>query len=369
LEEDQLFADVEKILELSNDFRKKIDFTSSVWDTEMKALRLFESQVKICETIRDLVEGNKYAEVFILNRTLFENYFLICLILKGTKYALKYKVTVEPSETPKEAYNRLAKKLEGRRDIVSLRPIKKFTKIEIVHEGLFSKEGDELTPVYYFVFQQYDPVSHRVGKIKSIASKDFFPDITVKWQKRHESLYKTYFGFSNLLQATILNGILSNEQSERVRVHYNFLSAFTHMTRMGFDLTMSYDPSKNEHYLMELNFLYVIRILRLYLLLLIEFFSKTKHSIRDVDQLLADLDEFGKRYDYFWFIFNGPSEYDLWKYQAAKAWRRRKGEELKGEIPYYTDPYQRLKEQHRTVHELSTGLRYTSPWPRRDAIF
>lgn len=367
MEEVQLFGDVEKILELSSNFRKRIEYAEATWDTEMEALRLFESQVRTCQTIRDLVKGEKYAEAFILNRTVLENYLLICLILKGTKYVLKYKVPVEHGETAKAAYDRLVKKLEGRKDIISFRPSKNYGRIEIVHRGLYPTEGDRLIPVYHFVFQRYDPVSHWVGKIKSIVSKDFSPDITAKWQKTHESLYKTYFGFNNLLQAAALNEILSDEQMEKVRVHYNFLSAFTHLTKMGFDLNMPYEGWRHIHYLMELNILYVLRILRLYLLLLIEFFARTQHTINDVDQLVADLDEIGKKYDYFWFIFNKPSEYDYWEYQTAKAYWRIKGKKLEGEIPYYKNPYQRLRKQHQTTIELSTGLTYISPWPRHDA--
>jgi len=368
LQEKTLFDDIEKILELSRNFRKRIVFADATWYTEMEALRLFESQVKISETIQDLAKGGKFAEAFILNRTLFENYLLICLILKGTKYVLKYEVPVNPGETAQEAYDRLTKKLKDRKDIVSFRPIKKYRRIEVVHRGLYSKEGDSLTPVYYFVFQRYHPISHWVGKIKSIASKDFSPETTAAWQKKHESLYKTYFGFRNLVKAGILNGILTDEQQVRVRVHYNFLSAFTHLTKMGFDLAMPYEKWKHNHYLLELNLLYVLRILRLYLLLLIEVFSNTQHSIRNVDQLVADLESLGRKYDYFWFIYNDPSEYDYWSFQTIKAHRHRKGEKLKEEIPYYKDPYHRLRRQHQTIRELSTGLIYTSPWPRKDAM-
>lgn len=364
-----MFEDVERILELSKNFRKRIAFADATWDTEMEALRLFESQVKIFETIRDLVKEGKYAEAFILNRTVFENYLLICLILKGTRYVLKYKVPIELGEPVGEAYDKLVKKLRGRKDIVSLKPVQNYKRVEIVHRGLYSKEGDKLTPIYHFVFQRYDPISHWVGKIESIVSKDFSPDITAKWQKKHESLYKTYFGFRNLVRAAVLNGILTDEQQVRIRVHYNFLSAFTHLTKMGFGLSMPYERWKHNHYLLELNLLYILRLLRLYLRLLIEFFSKTQHSIKDVAELGKNLDTVGNRYNYFWFIHNDPTEYDYWNYQTIKAYRaRRKREELKGKIPYYKNPYHRLRRQHQTMTELSTRLTYKSPWPRQDSI-
>ena len=371
MDEEKLFLDVEKMLELSNSFRERIEFAETSRLTEFDALRLFESQVRIFESIQDLVRKERYMEAFILNRTVFENYFLISLILKGTKYKLKYKVSIDPNETAKEAYERLTKTLkkqcvEGRKDIVSFMPVNKYKSIEIVHKGLFSETGDQIIPIYYFVFNEYDSIRHRVGRIKSISSKDLFPEILGKWQKRHEALYKTYFGFRNLLRAALLNDLITNEQMERILVHYNFLSMFTHLTKMGCELTVDWD--RERHYLLELNLLYVLRILRLYLLLLIDFFSTTEHQIRNLEQLILFLDKISEQYDYFWFIFNEPSEYDIWHYQTLKESRRRKGELLDEKIPYYADPYERLRRQHQTAYEITTGLTYTSPWPRSDAF-
>lgn len=365
LDENQLFSDVEKLLEISRDFKNRIKFAEEVWSYETEALQLFERQVEICETIRDLVRAGRYGEAFILNRTLLENYLWISLILEGTKYVLRYKVLTEANETPKEAYERIVKKLEGREDIVSYRPLKNYREMEVIHKGLYNKEKNKLIPIYYFVFQEYDPVTHWVGKIESIASKDFLQDFYTKWQKEHESLYKTYFGFRNLLRAAILNGIITNEQADRVRVHYNFLSAFTHLTKMGFALL---NPNRgNKHYLLELNLLYVLSLLRLYLLLMIKFFSKTKHSINDIAQLMDFLKEQRERYDYFWFIFNDPSEYDYFEYQTVKAYRKMiKGEEMEDKIPYYKNPYERLERQHQNIVGFSTGLTYKSPWPKHD---
>jgi len=373
MDEDKIFADVDEMLKVSHGLRNRIEFAEVSWLTESEALRLFESQLDISETIRDLVSKSKYAEAFILNRTIFENYFLISLMLKGTKYVLRYKVPKELGETPQQAYSRLVAQLgkqrgEGRRDIVSFRPVKNYRQIEILHQGLYSKEGDRLVPIYHFVFEEYDPVTHRIEKIPSIASKDLFAEYRGKWQKKHEALYRTYLGFENILRAAVLNGLITEEQRDRVRVHYNFLSSFTHLTKRGFELVKSYECARNAHYLRELSLLYVLRILRLYVILLIDFFSRTDHKIKDVEKLVSYLDEIGKKYDYFWFVFNGPSEYDFWNYQTAREYHRRKGKPLDEKIPYYKNPFERLKKQHKTAHELSTGLVYTSPWPRKDAF-
>jgi hypothetical protein len=367
MNEGEQLSDTEEILRVSIGFRHQIKFADESWANENMALNLFESQVEICKTTKDLIKENRFDEAFILNRTVFENYFLIALILKGTKYVLKYKISTEPGESFKQAYEKLAARLakqqtEGRKDIISFRPLKKYKQIEIIHQGLFSKEGDRLFPIYHFVFEEYDPIKHRVYKFPSIASKELFTDHVAEWQKRHEALYKTYFGFETILKACVLNGLISEEQRIRAKVHYNFLSSFTHLTNLGFNLTHSYDYGRNKHYLIELNLLYTIHLLRLHVLLLLDFFSKTKHRVENSDERQLYLNHIGKKYAYFWFIFNEPTEYDFCNYQTVKAMRQREGKPIDETIPYYKDPYIRLMGQHKTTCELSTGQIYRSPW-------
>lgn len=84
MDTDQLISDVEEIVKISCSFRERIEFTETSWTTESEALNLFESQLNIFETTKDLVTSDRFTEAFILTRTVFENYFLISLILKGT---------------------------------------------------------------------------------------------------------------------------------------------------------------------------------------------------------------------------------------------------------------------------------------------
>jgi len=365
--ESELIQDLDEILATSTDFRNRIKWGEASWTFESDAINLFESQLDILKTIKELVSQNKYVEAFILNRTVFENYFLISLMIKGIRYVRKYLVPLKSYKSQKQAYYELTKELtqqieEGRKDIVSFKPVKKHAQIEIVHRGLYSSEGDKLIPIYYFIFQEYDPVRHRIDKFKSIVSKDIFPEYIEKWQKTHKSLYEIYLGFENILKAAILNELITEEQKIRIKIHYNFLSGFTHLTNRGFNLTKSNDWRSNIHYLLELNFLYILRILRLYLLLMIDFFSNTDHEVQNVEKLIIYLDEIGKKYDYFWFIYNQPSKYDYWRYQTSKEFHAKRGKLLDEKIPYYKDPFERLKGQHQSTVELSTGQGYDSPW-------
>jgi hypothetical protein len=369
--EKELYEGVDEILKASRSFRDRIEFAKESWTFESDALSLFESQIEIMETIKDLVNKNRYIESFILNRTIFENYFFIFLMLKGTKYIRRYKIAIKSNETPKQAYNKIKEELEkqlieGRKDIFSFKPVKKFTEIEVTHIGRFSPDMDKIIPNYYFVFQEYDPIRHRIDKIKSIALKDLFPEHLIKWQQTHAYIYNMYLGFENVLNACILNGFINKEQKNRVKVHYNFLSSFTHLTKKCFDFTNSFELRRNRHYLIELNLLYILRILRLYLLLMIDFFSNTNHKICDIKRFLNHIDKIGNKYDYFWFIFNQPTEYDFWRYQTSKEFHAKRGEFLDEMVPYYKDPLERLKGQHQSALEISTGLGYNSPWPKHN---
>jgi len=366
--ENEILADVNEILTASINFRKRIEWGKISWTFESDAINLFESQIDILKTVRDLVNQNRFVEAFILHRSVFENYFLISLMLKGIIYARRYQVPLKSYKSIKHAYYELKKELkkeivEGRNDIVSFRPVKKYAQIEIIYKGLFSSNGDKLIPSYYFVFQEYDPVKHRIDKFKSIVSKELFPESIEKLQKTHEYLYNIYLGFDNILKAAILNEFITEEQKIHIKVHYNFLSGFTHLTNKGFNLTRSFDWKRTVHYLLELNLLYLLRISRLYLLLLIDFFLNTDHKVKNIEELIIYLDEMGKKYDYFWFIYNQPSEYDYWRYQTSKEFHAKKGKLLDEKIPYYKDPFERLKGQHQSTIELSTGLKYNSPWP------
>jgi hypothetical protein len=272
---------------------------------------------------------------------------------------LTYSVARERGETSEEAYQRQAKKLEKlmqkRKDILEFEPLAKFKKIKVVYKGLFHK-GDEcrITPIYYFVFNEYDPVSHWVDKFDSISSKEIFSDVYRK------------------LHANVLNDFINEEQKIRAIVHYNFLSSFTHLTRKSIDrlrkIVNSYSiydrANRARHIFIELNLLYAISILRYLLLFYIKFFSNTEHKIIGKDELVTFSEEIGKKYDYFWFIFNNYDEYDLWRYKTSKEYHRRvKGKTLDQKVPYYRDPYDRLERQHQNFHELSTGRIYTSRWP------
>jgi len=369
MEEPVLFREAKKIIQTCKKFKDNVQWWDSSWINDSEAIDLVIHQIEILESVKELVQQNKIVEGLILIRTVFENYFIISLILNGTKYKRKYKVDKEKNETQEEAYRRIEIELykqikNGKKDIVSFKALDKYKKIEITYTGYYSEDGERLIPAYYFVFKQYDPIIHRIDKIKSIRSKDIFHEHKEKWQKHHQYLYNYYLKPQNLIECSILNNIISEERKERFYVHYNFLSGFSHLTQKGYDLTHEHGWDKNPHYLKELSLLYIIKLSCYYLSLLLKYFKRVKIKIKNEENFTEQINNIDLLFSYFWFIYNEHSDFDEYMYKTSKTYYKRRGKDLDDIIPYYKNPYERIKNQHRSTYELSTGESWTPPWEK-----
>ena len=107
MEEPVLFREAEKIIQTCKKFKDNVQGGDSSWINDSEAIDLVIHLIEILESVKELVQQNKIVEGLILIRTVFENYFIISLILNGTKYKRKYKVDKEKNETQEEAYRRI----------------------------------------------------------------------------------------------------------------------------------------------------------------------------------------------------------------------------------------------------------------------
>lgn len=374
MQESVLFKEAEEIIQVCKHFKEHIQWGKSSWINDSEAIKLVISQIEVLESTKELVKNEKIVEGFILLRTIFENFFIVSLILNGTKYKRKYVVERNLNETPEQAHRKLENQLrekikKGRNNIVTFYPLRKYKNIEIVYTGFYSEDQERLIPSYYFFFKQYDPVRHRIDKIKSISSKDIFSEHKIKWQKSHQYLYNYYLSPQQLIEFAVLNDIINEEQKVRFQVHYNFLSGFSHLTNTGYDLIHNYPQNRNLHYLKEISLLYVIMLSSYYITLLLKYFKRVGLPIKNHVQLKEKINQINKLFYYFWFIYNESSTYDEYMYMTQKTFHKRKGKELDDKIPYYKNPFERLKNQHRSTWELSTGLHYNPPWEQHTNHF
>lgn len=101
---------------------------------------------------------------------------------------------------------------------------------------------------------------------------------------------------------------------------------------------------------------------------LTRYFDRVGLTIANKEPFLNRTKYIEKKYAYFWFIYDTPSEYDEWEYKMAQMFHMMQGNILDDTIPYYSDPFERLKGQHKSSYEISTGLGYSPPWEKHKQV-
>ena len=275
-------------LELSESLPSQVVFTT-VQHFEMDFLRMFNEQQKTFSNVVTLVLKGNYSDSFVLLRTLFENYFIFLLILNGTTF--------------RNASGNVHSTARG------------------------------APTFYYMAFTEYDPEQGFTPN--SVVIRDYDPNLAKQSKKYHKDLYNEFLKFVKVREALRLNNLVTQEENERIQVHYNFLSNFTHLTYEG--IHRIFGPTEPpgridvldeiyvyNHYLSELSLLYTLRINRLFLKSLTECF-KSKYTVRDLANYEAFCKQVETRYEYFWFIFNDPSDYDKLEYEARQKEQLNRG--------------------------------------------
>lgn len=329
---------------------------TSSWTTY---LQMFYSQFDSIRTIIQDVKTAKYKDCFILLRSILEHYFFLVLMIKGTKYRATYEYHIEPQTSPsaREARDKTFDKWESDRKSGKLDPkfkaINKGHKDDIIHvtietEGLYEqkdkeKKGD-VVPMYYFAFDEYDP------DVRFLAELSTLPKVGPGFQKAVEHqkhLYNQYMYIEKMANNLLLNNLLTEEQAERFKVHYNFLSSFSHPTRRGLlggitSAIYGEDTSYRRNQIHEeLVFDYLAHFEAMTIRLLAQHFT---------DRLSADLSSYldqAKRLEDnakdFWFIYNEPTEFDVKRSETDKVYMRMQKLPVPDTVLYYADPLERME--------------------------
>lgn len=152
---------------------------------------------------------------------------------------------------------------------------------------------------YFFDFEEYNPELKFLSDLPTIPIAYCMPaDITQKLKRKHEEIYHNDFRFDSITKNLRENGLITDEQRDRIIVHYNFLSSFTHPTRnmidsfgdptvvyiQGYENKITFDSKKgtvtrNNAYLKyetkiieEQILLYICKLQTLFIRLILEFF-------------------------------------------------------------------------------------------------
>ena len=299
-------------------------------------------------------------------RHIFETYLYFWLMIEGElyRYTRIFHIIPKPGSVVEEARDTTLERWRKERkagysqykDVVSIDKGEEDDAIIVTYQwkGVFRSEDKEesgpLVPYYVFAFQRYEPETRFLANLPSIRQEHAprYREILRKRYKAQKILYHRYFYFESIIRNLKLNSLISDEQADRIAVHYNFFSSFLHpskriiRTKPG-KLAFSLSPHQSE-VLSELVLLYLCRLQFLYLSTIISHFKKhyPKGKYVKYERQTELLNELSNE---LWFFDNEPSEYDVEASKMRKWWLRRSNRKVDEErVLYYTDPIERLRQ-------------------------
>lgn len=380
---------------------KDVRWGDSTWYHDKQYLDFVRIQTLSLENVMKNAIQGYYRDSYHLIRMIFEGYFTLRLISTCDKYPIRVKIRKGKKDaTLNDARDRM---IEQAQKVFGSRMLRTYmennnTLVAIVRGVPVVDDKKEDTgvtiPFYYSAWHEFQPMEYHLKKknvIKKYSTLRFLkgewagvPNRRSNLYDKYESLYRYYLTFGRMLENLCHNGVLNNSTTTRVLVHYNFLSGFSHSTSDSISLISTRRLSEitkggldnvYNHYLSELALLYICHLLSMHLQHAIHYLRWRSIKLSNANKVYRSLckkveDDFG----YFWFIFNKPHQYDIFDYANRKCNYKKKifyrpGSIRLGDVRYYDDPLKRLKRQHQTAHELTTGNIYVSPFHRDDASF
>jgi hypothetical protein len=207
----------------------------------------------------------------------------------------------------------------------------------------------------------------------------------VRFAKENALIYHSYLDWRSIKKNLLSNGFADETVIRQLEVHYRFLSAFVHpisnITELIYGRNV-FDTPTYDHYSSELALLYVIAFavqeICNFREMTLRYPSVGISEWQTTESLCG---EAWDRISYLRFPGHPPHQYDRIEEANRRAFRNSKAAggipsqvEDPASIPdndigYYRDPIARLIALHSCFGEVTTGLRFISPWPRNDARF
>lgn len=361
----ELLKIVKETLELVKEIENDTTYrTKKSKDEHITFFKIFYSQFDSIQSVLILLKENKYRDCLILLRTIFETYFFLWLMMEGRRYRETREFHIIPNSwsTKSEARDKTFEKwqkdkrdnAEKYKDIIDIKKGHAEDVITVTYEweGLYEEKDverkGEIVTKYFFAFTEYNPEIKHLASLPTILAGDLYPDISLKQQKDHKRLYHHYFYIESIVKNLRLNKLIIPEQDDRIWVHYNFLSMFTHttnkgMVKLGDPRSLYLQPNrKYDEVVSELILLYLCALQSMYISTIIRYFKNKSDGewYRPYEKQIEKLNNATKD---FWFILNEPTDFDINESEQKKRWLRgRKMEVNEDLVIYYTDPIERL---------------------------
>jgi len=393
-EQQQLLDLIDELIAALARFSEDIEWGSSVWAQDQEFLDFVQVQRISLKSSRETAMNGLYREAYNTIRIVLEGYLLLRLIFTCDKYPTWYRIGRAKGD--KSLDDAKAKfKEHAQRDVPDLVRIENDGEriMVLIRRGIrvVDDQGNDtgvVVPYYSYAWHQYRPNVHHLAKPG--VQRELLPEWTILkstraklTDMRHRDFYLKLFTFDSMLRNLRWNGVLNQKTAARVTVHYNFLSGFTHSTKDAIRLSQPWNsfPTRGDdiaynHYKSELALLYVCHLLAMHLELAIYYFQRWRPlHVKNIRKTYRSLcRQVNQDFGFFWFIFNAPHYFD--KYQQAN----RKSDSQKGivyrpehirngDVRYYDDPLNRLRQLHLSQREFSTGNVFDSPFLRADALY
>ena len=224
-----------------------------------------------------------------------------------------------------------------------------------------SDSGLEFSPYYGFM-QEYDPFSPDVRDAYGDQAIEEAIEGHVKAQKR---LWGSLFTWGNIRHNLVLNSLINEAYSQRLDVHYKFLSVFVHPV----SLNMSGGGPEREHCASELVLLYVCFLAIEELLAFAQVVQRQPvvglRGWGEVETILVEAERFVR---HGWFPGRSPVDFDRLDELERRSWEAEdqgadseamKGEPIEdalrripeNEVRYYVQPLSRLVDYHNKLSD------------------
>lgn len=362
----EIIKDINNLFEVVSKIKCNIERTGVYYIHHSEILDWCEIEILSLRNCFNMIIKNYVRESLIVIRSVFENYLFLLLALKADKF---YKYYTLDSNIDKNKIEKIINEFKQNENVISVEKEGNFLKVAC--KGLYeNNDKTKIISFYYFLIKDYNPYKAHLGKYKDfIDDYMFFKD--EEYEKSIKSMrfvYSKYFTINGIIDNLLLNKLITEKEEKKIKVHYNFLSLFLHPNLQFINILTDENKNKTINFLENgyynlhltlLSFLYIGFLIKMYGCLLLDYFEQEKKmgrikEVRNKQGFLESLNEFEKKYNYFWFIFNKPhpiyKDFILKKKNLKQAISGETSNALNRDgiqdqdLHYYENPYQILKE-------------------------
>lgn len=368
-------AKTRAIIDSYVDWRKHIVY-NNYSTTYGELLDFVNFRMETADSCLLLIENRKIADALGLCRSLLENYMLLMLMCRGSKYFQLQDLSDLSEAQFKE---RLAKQQEalkeqqatGKTDCIAVEKYPRAKRhLMYIFEGLRDENIPGYTiPVHFFNFKEFSPETMR------LRDEDYFqyyePEAdTKKAMKQHRQNatfnYRHYLSYDALLQCLKLNDIVDNATLAKIEAHYTFLGRFLHPTHEAARGLHNRSNAHNGETAVGMNQTYTetaVLLAALYTCFIITGIAEEIAGLFEnaPTEYMKDAGTAGVRavtasiptdHSYFWFLFNDPPMYDRFNYCVYHA----TDDELKEWVSYEKVPLERVPFEQNIYGHLKDTL-------------